>query len=71
MFARLRASYAELSSGYRSTAKVSLWLPVAVVLTFVVLEGFNPFGTSQYPDVRVSTCARGAACVHGVARHRP
>jgi hypothetical protein len=52
VFRRLRAFFANLSDSYRATAKVSLWLPVAVVVTFVVLEGFNPFGISDAATAR-------------------
>jgi hypothetical protein len=49
---RLRAFVAGLAARYRSTAKVSLWVPAAVVLTFTVLDSFDPFGISSAAGAR-------------------
>jgi hypothetical protein len=52
VFRRFRASLAWTAARYRVRAKVSLWLPAAVVLTFAVLEQFNPFGINSAAGAR-------------------
>jgi CHASE2 domain-containing sensor protein len=52
LFRRFRAGLAGIAASYRSTAKVSIWLPAAVVLTFAVLEAFNPFGINAAAGAR-------------------
>jgi hypothetical protein len=56
VFGRLRAyltgAAARFGTSYRSAAKVSFWLPPAVVLTFAVLESFNPFGINAAASAR-------------------
>jgi hypothetical protein len=49
---RLRASIAAIAARYRVRAKVGLWLPAAVVLTFVVLKTFDPFGIDSAAGAR-------------------
>ena len=52
MFRRFRAKLAAIAATYRATAKVSIWLPAAIVLTFAVLEQFNPFGINTAAGAR-------------------
>lgn len=52
MLRRFRASLAGTAARYRASAKVGLWLPAALVLTFVVLEQFNPFGINSAAGAR-------------------
>ncbi|HEV7717324.1 MAG TPA: CHASE2 domain-containing protein [Steroidobacteraceae bacterium] len=52
MLERLRAFLARACAGYRATARVSLWLPAAVVLTFAVIEQFDAFGLHEAMERR-------------------
>ncbi|MEJ1965092.1 MAG: CHASE2 domain-containing protein [Gammaproteobacteria bacterium] len=52
MLERLRAVLAGVSATYRATARVSIWLPAAVVLTFAVIEKFDAFGMHEAMDRR-------------------
>ncbi|MEJ0039774.1 MAG: CHASE2 domain-containing protein [Gammaproteobacteria bacterium] len=52
MFRRLRAFLRELSSRFHGHARVSLWLPAAVVLTFAVIEKLDAFGMHEAMEAR-------------------
>jgi CHASE2 domain-containing sensor protein len=49
---RFRASFAWVAARYRVGARVGIWVPVALVLTFAVLKQFNPFGINAAAGAR-------------------
>ena len=52
MFGRLRAFIRDLATRYHHHARVSLWLPAAVVLTFAVVEKLDAFGMHEAMEAR-------------------
>jgi len=54
VFGRLDAFIRELGSRFRGHARVSLWLPAAVVLTFAIIEKLDAFGLHEAMDARAN-----------------
>ena len=52
MFGRLHAFIRELNSRFQGHARVSLWLPAAVVLTFAIIEKLDAFGLHGAMEAR-------------------